>query len=464
MVLARSVQCFLLCGTRIFQQSMRNTLTNVLIYMEEDMEISIAAKGSMLAAVATGYFFTQVPGGMLADKFGAKNVMTCALACSAICCLLVPTAGDAYGLSGMWVVMALMGAVQGPMFPTSSVFLSLWMPKALPGKADEKAWGTSMLDIGISVGSLLIIPVVTTLADHYGWRNTFHFVGAASLCFVAIWAVFASPTPDDCWYISDEERAYLQEHVSVSPRKKPRQKLLTPEEQDALKEENTLIGMPYAVAFHPGVWAVFLCHMAFNFGAYYLTNWSPTYYHDVLKLGPQEAKYHLMLPHATNLAAKFANPLLLAHFAASGQSLLTSRKAFTCYGFMAAAAFLAPVYALRSLSPWVSTILLSLTNACFGFAPSGFKANYLDITEDHVGILAGYGNTLGTVASVLGPKLTSWQLIFTNQNWQLVMWTVCAVNVCAAVNYSMNAVTTPIEQLVSTKGGGSGLFKKKALQ
>ena len=26
--------------------------------------------------------------------------------------------------------------------------------------------------------------------------------------------------------------------------------------------------------------------MAFNFGAYYLTNWSPTYYKDVLGLSP----------------------------------------------------------------------------------------------------------------------------------------------------------------------------------
>eukprot|EP00966_Prymnesium_polylepis_P177551 4112172-Prymnesium_polylepis.1 len=50
---ARTVMCYLLCGTRLFQQSMRNTLTNVLIYISEDMEISTAEKGSMLAAIAT---------------------------------------------------------------------------------------------------------------------------------------------------------------------------------------------------------------------------------------------------------------------------------------------------------------------------------------------------------------------------------------------------------------------------
>jgi sugar phosphate permease len=438
---------------------MRNTLTNVLIHMQNDMEITIAQKGSMLAAVATGYFFTQVPGGMLADKFGSKNVMTCALALSALCCLLVPTAGDMYGLSGIWGMMALMGAVQGPMFPTSSVFLSDWMPKALPGKSDEKAWGTSMLDIGISVGSLFIIPIVTSLAENFGWRNTFHCIGAASLCFVMVWAIFASATPEECWFISKEELTYLQTHISVSPRKQARRAPLSSKEET---NDKTLIGMPYAVAFHPGMWAVFVCHIAFNFGAYYLTNWSPTYYNDVLGLAPKDAQYHLMLPHITNLAAKLCNPLLLGYLASSGHSLLSSRRTFTCCGFIAAAACLAPVYALRSLNPWVSTVLFSLANAFFGLAPSGFKANYLDITEDYVGIVAGYGNTLGTCASFLGPKVTSWQLVNTGQNWHIVLGTVCAVNLFAAANYAQNSVTTPIEQLVGAQAeGGSKLFAGK---
>ena len=37
----------------------------------------------------------------------------------------------------------------------------------------------------------------------------------------------------------------------------------------------------------------------------------------------------------------------------------------------------------------------------------GFKANYLDITERYVGIISGYGNTLGTFASWAGPQLVA---------------------------------------------------------
>ena len=436
--------CYLLCGSRLFQQSMRNTLTNLLIYMAKDMEISTSAKGSMLAAIATGYFFTQVPGGALADRFGPKNVMTAALSLSAICCLLVPLAGDAFGLKGIWIVMAVMGAVQGPMFPTSSVFLSRWMPKALPGMPDEKAWGTSMLDIGISIGSLLIIPIVTGLAEAFGWKGTFLWVGAASLGFVALWIWLAASTPSECWFISEEELDYLDKNVAKPPKKGA-------DGEEGASAAAPLIGMPWAMARHPGLWAVFGAHIAFNFGAYFLTNWSPTYYKDVLGLEPKDAKFHLMCPHIMNLSVRVCNPSLIRIVASMGYSLIGSRKLFTCTGYLLATAFLAPSYSLRDMSPWVTTALFSLANACFGLAPTGFKSNYLDITETYVGIVAGYGNTLGTVASIIGPKLTAATLDRTGQNWYIVIGTVCAVNAIASLNYARFAVVTPIEKLI--KGG-----------
>ena len=444
---ARAVQCYLLCGSRLFQQAMRNTLTNVLIYMARDMEISVSQKGSLLAAIATGYFFTQVPGGALADKFGPKNVLVGALFASAICCIAVPFAGERFGLKGIWLTMCLMGAVQGPMFPTSSVYLSRWMPTASgPGQPDEKAWGTSMLDIGISIGSLLIIPIVTSLADALGWKNTFLCVGAASLAFVALYMWLGADSPADCWFISERELNYLEKHVSQpsAPKKKLRK---------AAPVATTWIGMPWAMARHPGLWAIFICHIAFNFGAYYLTNWSPQYYKDILNLEPHQAKLHLMLPHVTNLFIRTLNPALISAVSRAGYSLLQSRQLFTVVGYVAAASCLAPVYSLRDLSPWISTAVFSMANGFFGLAPTGFKSNYLDVTQQYVGIVAGIGNTLGTVASIVGPKITAATLVRTDGNWYAVLWTVCAVNLVAAWNYSRNAVVRPIETLIEEDKG-----------
>ena len=223
------------------------------------MEISVTQKGTLLAAIATGYLWTQVPGGALADRFGPKAVMVSALTLSAVCCLSVPFMATYFGLPGIWWTMCLMGAVQGPMFPTSSVVLARWMPTGGSG-ADEKAWGTSMLDIGISLGSLLIIPTVTNLAEAVGWKGTFYAVGSFSLAFCALFAWLGADQPSECWYISNRERSYLER--SIPPQTKTKK---TKTKKSSASSSNTpWIGMPWKMARHPGLWAIFICHICFN--------------------------------------------------------------------------------------------------------------------------------------------------------------------------------------------------------
>jgi len=452
-MLARTLQCLLLLGTRVFQQANRNTTGLLLVFMSGDEPISMSQKGRILSAVAVGYFLTQVPGGVLADRVGAKNVITCALTMSALCILAVPLCFDNFGTAGLCLVLALMGAVQGPLFPTSTVFLSRWMP------ATEKAWGSSMLDIGISVGTLLIIPTANSLAESIGWRGAYHAIGLASLGFVAVWQALASEEPQRS-RISKEELQHLQQHVPV------------------LKKEGHTM-MPAELLLHPALWAIFGAHIAFNFGGYFLTNWSPTYYSEVLLMAPAAARLHLALPHATNLVCKGANPILERELQRRGFGLLASRRIFTAVGFAGAAAMLLPVYSVHGLSPWFSTGLFCMANAFFGLAPCGFKSNYLDVTRVYVGAVSGYGNTLGTVASWVGPQLVAF-ILACGGSWQLVHVTVVLANGLAAYNFWLHSIVTPIEESAPTsctkagcegnastmerKGSGSGEKDKDAMQ
>lgn len=87
----------------------------------------------------------------------------------------------------------------------------------------------------------------------------------ASLVFVALWVWLAASTPSECWFISQEELEFLDKNVAKS-------KPAVGSKAQKTTAETSFIGMPWAMARHPGLWAVFICHIAFNFGAYYLTN------------------------------------------------------------------------------------------------------------------------------------------------------------------------------------------------
>jgi len=151
------------------------------------------------------------------------------------------------------------------------------------------------------------------------------------------------------------------------------------------------------------------------------------------------------MPHVTNLATKALNPTLVALADKRGFSTLGSRRLFTAAGFLCSAAMLLPISRARALSPWVSTALFSAANCFFGLAPSGFKANYLDITERYVGIISGYGNTLGTLASWAGPQLVAAILARTG-SWDLVLGCVALTNVVAAGNYYLHSTVNVVER------------------
>ena len=88
------------------QQSMRNALAALIVFMSRDLYMDPGDKGRLLSAIAAGYLLTQVPGGAMADRFGAKRVISCALVVSAALCFMIPFAADNYGLPGGWCTIA----------------------------------------------------------------------------------------------------------------------------------------------------------------------------------------------------------------------------------------------------------------------------------------------------------------------------------------------------------------------
>eukprot|EP01060_Flectonema_neradi_P036612 TRINITY_DN7099_c4_g1_i1.p1 TRINITY_DN7099_c4_g1~~TRINITY_DN7099_c4_g1_i1.p1 ORF type:complete len:421 (+),score=46.92 TRINITY_DN7099_c4_g1_i1:89-1351(+) len=418
MVKARSVQCMLLLAARLFQQFMRNILAPLIVYMD----LGDGSRGVLLSAVAAGYFFTQVPGGALADKIGAKNVVTVAILGSALCCLAIPYAYE-MGLSYMWWCLVFMGMIQGPLFPTSSVFLSQWMPP------EERAWAATMLDIGISIGALISVPAGGYLGSSIGWQNTYITVACFTFVYVAAWVVLGSESPEKCFFIGKDEKEHLR---AVVPGSKG-------SGSGPAKGSASL-----AVMTHPAVLAVFISHIAFNYGAYFVTNWNPTYYKDVLGMDAAEASIYLTLPHVSNLVGKLMNNPISAYLTSLGFTRLRSRRFFTVVSAVGSGVCLAPVFMFNN-SVLMTTALMVAANFFFGLAPSGFKANYLDITVLYMGVISGVGNTLGTVASYFGPLVVS-HILDEYNSWSMIFLSILIMNCVTALFFVMFSSDKPVEQ------------------
>ena len=113
---ARRTQVYLLFGSRLVQTIVRMAMGPLVVYVCEEMQCDVSTKGTLLSAYSLGYLTSQLAGGVLADRIGAKGVVLLASLLGGLLTLLSAGAKD---ISSLWLMQVLLGVSQGPLFPTS---------------------------------------------------------------------------------------------------------------------------------------------------------------------------------------------------------------------------------------------------------------------------------------------------------------------------------------------------------
>jgi len=410
--------------SRVSQTVLRMAMGALVIPLCEDMQCGAGAKGWLLSAHAAGYCSTQVLGGYLADRLGGKSVVSWALGLSSLAVVATPAAASAFGLRGIIACEVAMGVAMGPIFPSSIRLLARWLP------AEERAVASTALDSGITLGSLIVVPLSGIIVVYSDWRAAYAVYGLGMLAFAFVWARLAADSPADCEFCGAEERAFLE---SAAPQNDKQEGL-----EDPLGKWSFLRCFSYA-----RLWAIYGSHFSFNYAVYFVNCWSATYYFETFGLRPEQAGLHLSMPHLVNSLVKvLVNPALERQMMGQGADTLRRRRTFSILGFVGLAVFLGLVPTCASLPG--TTVLLSVAFGFLALHPSGFKANYMDVTTSRGGLVSGIGNTIGSAGSTVGPLVVAYLCNVTG-GWNAAFQSVSLLNVASAVLFSTMSSTLPIE-------------------
>ena len=93
-----------------------------------------------------------------------------------------------------------------------------------------------------------------------------------------------------------------------------------------------------------------------------------------------------------------------------------------------------------------------------GLHAEGFRANYLDVTRTHVGVVSGVGNCLSSVAAMVAPFIVG-ALVSRTGRWDPVWYFISGVCVAATCIFCTFSSTTPVEEQLRTH---AALRAKKA--
>ncbi|WAR15951.1 S17A5-like protein [Mya arenaria] len=166
-------------------------------------------QGYVLGSFFYGYILTQIPGGYLAEKFGAKFLFGFGVLCTAVFTLLTPLAAR-WNVGVFIAVRVLEGLGEGVTFPAMHAMWGKW------GPLYERSKLTGFSYTGAQMGTVISMPISAYLCDSGflgGWPSVFYVFGALACVWFILWMMMAYNTPADHPHISVEEREYIESSV-----------------------------------------------------------------------------------------------------------------------------------------------------------------------------------------------------------------------------------------------------------
>lgn len=127
--------------------------------------------------------------GRLIDRYGVKGPLIASLLLYAGCIATLPFAISGWGLSGLYIVMGLMGVVGAPSSTVAYVkIISGWFDRSR-----GTALGVAMC--GISVGASIAPVLAAATIAHYGWQTGFHVIALLPIVIGIPVALFVTEAP-----------------------------------------------------------------------------------------------------------------------------------------------------------------------------------------------------------------------------------------------------------------------------
>ena len=367
--------------------------------MKADLGLTDAQMGYVFSAFTLAYALFEVPSGWLADRFGARSMLTRIVVWWSA---MTAATGAAWSFGSLVALRWLFGMGEAGVLPSMARAYARW----LPWRERGRAFGLTIM--AAALGGAATQPVVVALLERTSWRRAFPLFGAVGLVWAAAW----------WWWFRDDPR----QHPAVNA------------------AELAQIGAGQGDAPHPRVpWGALLrsrgllalCAMYFGaiYGWYFYLTWLPTYLLRARGFDLREVGWLAALPllgiAAGSLVGGALSDLLARRF-----GLRAGLRAPGLVGLPLAA--LAIAGAIRTPDPRTAAFCLAAAAglAALGVAPAWSVC--LAIGGRHAGVVSGAMNTFGNLGGVASPIVVGWCLDAWS-SWDTPLVTVAVLYVFAAL-------------------------------
>ena len=297
----------------------RMVMSVAIPYIGMEFSLTPVEMGFVMSAFFAGYALCQIPGGILADKFGAQKVMMAGIFWWSI---FTGVTGLVGSFTTMILARIVFGIGEGITPSGTWKTLATWTPVKERGFANSIMLSTNAL--GPAIAPLFVVAIMAAL----GWRYAFYLLVIPGLILCLLIWKFLPDNPADKKGITQEELQELQEG-----------------EQGLEQDTSAAAKMSFfQVVQYPAVWKSFCIMFFSNTACWGFMTWLPTFLVQGRGFNMSDMGIVASLPFFVGIVGALAGGKLIDGLFAN------NRRILVCVGELMAALFLYLTYSTADVT------------------------------------------------------------------------------------------------------------------
>jgi ACS family glucarate transporter-like MFS transporter len=368
-------------------------------HITEEFKFDTQTMGFILGAFSLGYAVFHIPGGWLADRYGARRVLAFAVLWFSLFTALTavaPSIPFLAPLGAAWsfaIVRFTMGLGEAAAIPVGNKLMAYWLGDK------ERGLGTSLFLAGVGVGGIGAPFFINWMIGAWKWRAAFLVLGLFGMVVAALCFLLIKDRPEDDPSVNEAELAQIRGNTETAT-------------NIAVKNRVSW----KAILSSRSVWGLMLSHFCLVYPVYIFFTWFYIYMVKVRGITISKASFWAAAPFIANVVL-VPTWGWLADFSALKLGKRRGRRLAAWAGILCSALLL---WSGSHTANNTLAILQLAIAAGFNFAASAVLwTTCNDLSPGSSGSISGTMTTLGSLGGFASPIVTAY--IATHFGWNAAL-------------------------------------------
>uniref|UniRef100_A0AAG5DIP9 Major facilitator superfamily (MFS) profile domain-containing protein n=1 Tax=Anopheles atroparvus TaxID=41427 RepID=A0AAG5DIP9_ANOAO len=357
-------------------------------------------QGLVLGAFYWLHWITQIPGGILARRYGTKLVFGASNVIGCWLCFLMPIASY-WDYRVLVILRVVQGLICGLAWPAMHHMAGLWIPPN-----ERSKFVTAYL--GSSIGVALNFPLFGYIISWSSWEYVYHFCGIFGTVWYVAWLYLVYDSPAEHPRIHPNERKFIESSLGISDHSG---------QQQQPTDENT----PWKpILLSKPMWITVIAQWGGIWGLFTLMTQAPTYFNNVHGWNIEMTGLLSGIPHLCRML--FAYVFSLVGDRLLKRELMSRTGVRKMGGTMCCVVNGAFVFALAysGCNSLMAIIFLTLATTVHGAVSTGPLANLVDMSPRYAGILLGVSGMITVIPGFISPIIVGMLGNHTVEQWRII--------------------------------------------